>query len=714
MTPLESSRLASLASVLALVGLVTGPAHAQPRDPSRLFPHQAAISLGGDAGELHRLPLPADVLTRARPDLSDVRIHIASGQDVPFVIDSGARPWPEDATPPTFAVQPVRVDRRIERGESLASIWREVLDVAPPGRAPDGTRWRVTLTSARPRFVRTVVIRLIDGPDVVELARGSIYRFQDPLREQTTLALPELPATRTAAPMVQIELWGEGEYVEPQVYFTASREPPSPLTLALPLELAARRSQDGATRLELARPSGLRPDRIRVVTTEANFHRRVRVVDLAQGQAPREIGRGEIYRIRDLEGAELLTLDVGAAEGERLEIEVIDGDSPPLAGLGVEVVVRQPVLLFGAPYEPAMLRFGGGRALAPRYDLGALSHTWVGEQMRSRGTREASLGERGANPGFDDAPALGFAMRAGRVEDLARFTHEAPVTIAETREGLTRIRVPAALLAHARGDLADARVVDGEGRQWPYLRASDDAPELLVLTAARPLVSERRSTYALELPVARVEARRLRVHTDAPFVSRPVHVRGIGEEGRWVDLHQGTLQRDQHRTGPIELDLWGPRVSRIELRIEDGNDAPLEVSSIELEVPTPWLYVAAPAGTYRLLVGDVEAQAPRYEIEQARSLVMAVQAGEGVVGEARANPAHVAPAWHEAAELSTWIVWGVLLLAVLVLGAVTLRLARSAPEPEPALGAQAPSPAGSQAGSDEPPPSGPEGPPSGP
>jgi hypothetical protein len=700
MTKLARTNL--LATVLVL--LTASVVRAQPRDPARLFPREAPITVSDQPGALHRLPLPAEVLAEVRPDFSDVRIHTESGTDVPYVVDSGVRTWPDDVVPPSFTVQPVRVDRRVETGSSLASIWREVLDVAPPGLAPEGTRWTVSLGSSRPRFVRTVVVRFVDGANVVELARGSVYRFQDPLRERLEVALPTLPSGTSPAPLVRIELFGEGGYVEPEVRFTAMRQVSSPVVLTLPLRVESSRAANGSTFLELARPNGLRPDRIRVSTTEANFHRVVRVMDLAQGRAPREIGRGSVFRIREVEGAEQLEIDVAPAQGERLEIEVIDGDSPALRELAIEAVVRQPVLVFGAPYEgSATLRFGGGRALAPRYDLGFLQETWAGE-VAHRSAPEATLGAVRANPRFDDAPALAFAMRPGRPIELARYTHVAPVTIEDTREGLTRVRVPAAVLALARADLADARVVDAEGRQWPYLRAPDDAPEVLVVTAGEPDIADRTSTFELTLPVAWARIERIALHTDAPYLSRAYRLRGIGEDGRWRVLQEGVLERAPQAEGPIEIGVYGERVSRLELRVEDGNDAPLTFSRIEVVVPTPRLYVAAPAGSYRLFVGDAQAETPRYEIDEARELVMAVRAGEGTVGAPSANPAHVEPPWYDAADVSTWIVWAVLLFAVLVLGLVTLRLARSAPEPAapPAAPSETP-PASNEPPSGEPP-----------
>lgn len=674
-------KIRALAILLSLASAAPASAQPSPHDPARLFPHEAAIEASGGYGALHRLALPAEVLERARPELSDVRIHDAEGRDVPYLVDSGARAWPRDGALPDFATEPLAVARRIEEGESLAPTWREILEVAPPGRAPEGARWIVSVESSRASFVRTVVVRAIEGEARTELARGSVYRFRDPLRERLSIALPPLPP---GARRLEVELAGEGGYVEPALRFTATREPVSPPTLALALSELARQTREGTTVIELSRPPGTRPDRLRVITPSSHFHRVVRVLDLAQGQAPREIGRGEVFRVRELAGAEELAIELSPARGERLRVEVIDGDSPPLAELAFEGLVRQPMLLFSAPETPATLRFGGGRARAPRYDLAGFAGTLLGDTLAALGAREASLGAVRPNPRFDDGPALRFAMRAGRAAELARFTHVAPVRVEDAPEGLTRLRLPPAVLALAQVDLADVRIVDAEGRQWPYLRAPHEERDVVVGSAGAPSVGDRRSTYVITPRVSRARVDALVLYTEAPYLSRPYVVRGIDDDGRRVELSRGTLQRAPDEASPLEITLHGVRVSRLELEIEDGSDAPIELDRVELSIPSPSLFLAAPRGDYRLLVGDPEAGAPDYEIARAADLVLSVQAADGEVGAPAANPAHVTPPWYESAELSTWIVWAVLLLAVIVLGLVTLRLARAAPEAPPA------------------------------
>ena len=672
-------------AVLLAAGLSVGSsASAQTpaaHDPARLFPREAPVDTR-DARGLVRLPLTAEVLERTRPDLSDLRLHDENGRDVPFLVDSGARPWPADVSQ-RYEVTPLSVDRQVERGDSLIAHWRETLVVLPPGSPPDGARWVLQIDSRLPSFVRQVIVRRLDpaGGEPIEIARASVFRLQSPLRERLSVPLPSIESEE-GDPQLEVELLGEGGYVEPTLAFTGSRLPLEPTIFTLPLAERGRVERDGHTVIELERPVGFAPDRMRITTTTRYFHRSVRVLDLADGRAPRELGRGSVFRASEVEGAEWLEIDVSRAEGEAIRVEIEDGDSPPLGELVVAALVRQPVLIFDAPTGPVTLRFGGGRAHAPRYDLARWAGTRLGELVLSVSLPEAELGPTRDNPRFDDGPALRFAMRAGRAPDASRYTHVAPVTIEGAREGLSRLRLPPDVLAFAREDLADVRVVDAEGRQWPYLRSPFEASDVVDATVDAPSAEGRESTYLVHPPVEPARADRLVLHTDAPYVERAYVLRAIDATGRRVELARGRIVRAPDDAGPLTITFSPTRVRTLELVVTDGSDAPLDIERAELSLPSPTLFLAAPDGDYRMLIGDDAAIAPEYEIARATDLVLSVRAADGTVGAASVNAAHVEPPWYQSSEWHTWIVWAVLILAVLVLGVLTIRLARQGSDDE--------------------------------
>ena len=115
----------------------------------------------------------------------------------------------------------------------------------------------------------------------------------------------------------------------------------------------------------------------------------------------------------------------------------------------------------------------------------------------------------------------------------------------------------------------------------------------------------------------------------------------------------------------------------LELIIEDGDDAPLELSEINGRFPVTDVYFAAPAGTYYLLVGYPEATAPRYELARVRDLVLVVPSAAADTEPLAENDAF-SPASRLTSEsgVQQTLLWIALGLAVVFLTGLTLRLAR--------------------------------------
>ena len=69
--------------------------------------------------------------------------------------------------------------------------------------------------------------------------------------------------------------------------------------------------------------------------------------------------------------------------------------------------------------------------------------------------------------------------------------------------------------------------------------------------------------------------------------------------------------------------------------MQDGDDAPLEFTSISALVPVAEMFFPAPAGEYRLLLGSEEATRPVYELDKIRRVVLAASHATAEVGELR-------------------------------------------------------------------------------
>jgi hypothetical protein len=258
------------------------------------------------------------------------------------------------------------------------------------------------------------------------------------------------------------------------------------------------------------------------------------------------------------------------------------------------------------------------------------------------------------------------------------------VEISPSPEGLSRISLAPEDAALLRADLADLRVVDEGARQWPYLLGARarSAGVPLALTASRP--ERRRSSYRLALPAAPLRVVSVSLRSQAPYFDRHFELYAEDEHGRQRMLAEGRLVKQALRPRPVEIALAGEPVYALELLVDDGDDASLAFAEATADVLLPELFLVAPEGSYQLLLGNPDVPAPRYELERVRDVVLAASSNAADPGVLEPNPVYSLRArlgGEDGASglLRTSLVWGVLLVAVAVLAALTLRVMRQAP-----------------------------------
>jgi hypothetical protein len=350
----------------------------------------------------------------------------------------------------------------------------------------------------------------------------------------------------------------------------------------------------------------------------------------------------------------------------------------------------RPALVFSMPAgtPPPMVYFGGGRARRPRYDLAALDldgRLPVSGESAVRAlaildpaqSQQAVIGPAERNPAYDPAPALAFAMHPGAEIAPGMFSHRRRVSIQPSAEGLSRISLEPADLAVLRPDMADLRLVDSDNRQWAYLRQNRARVVFTDLRVSGRETEDRKSRYEIGLPDGAMAIDRLEIETGASFFDRAFTLTGRLENGRNRQLARGRLVRRVGDPRPPTMRVEPVRLTALELEIEDGNDAPLEIIRLEARSSAPDVYTAATAGTYHLLLGQPDAKEPIYELERIRSTILAVPAGDAALGELEANPDFSAAGRiSRSGGLQQVLLWGALGLAVIVLVVVTLRAAR--------------------------------------
>lgn len=696
---------------LAAAVLTSEAVAASRPELATLFPHQAEIlvdggdstgegssgdgSSGGDSkgGGLTRLVLPTEVVRSVRPDLSDLRIFDGQGRQVPYLVDTGETQVELREEIPAVVLE---VDRRnteaAGKQDRAPAVWHEIYEIEVPSQGPVVGSWDLVFEASSRSFVRRLVVESIDraGTAQVVVPKSSLFRLQSPLREKRRVSLPPLGE---GISRLRLSLEGEERfYLDPKIRFHSRQGFDARLRASSELRELGRQSIERQTIIELERPRGLVADRLRLVTTSEAFHRPVAVWDEGPGSSDTVLGEAACYRVSGTTAVEGLEIELSPSRGDRLRVVITDGDSPPLESLSFLAEVRQPALIFSLPRAASgqvsgTLRFGGGRAFRPQYDLAALlppvNHEVTGDRAEvarrlydPKELTEAQLGELEANPSFDPAPILAFAQRPGAALDARPYRLRRQLQARPSPEGLVRLQLSVEDLAEARPDLADIRILDGEAKQWAYLLERGDARETRSLALLETITKDGESIYRIGLPVEDVTLSRLTLSFPEPFFDREFSLEGIlGKERR--TLATGRLERRIGDPRPVVVPFSATRLDALELSVVDGDDAPLALTAVEARLPVADLFFAGPEGVYTLLLGNPEDSPPRYELERVRDVVLAVASGDAVASSLEENPA-----FSSRSRLATVkgaqqiLLWSVLGAAVLLLTFLTFRLAR--------------------------------------
>lgn len=661
-------------------------------DLRRLFPEEAPFSL--ERPGLARLILPPQVLKACRPDLSDLRVFDHRDREVPYLIDSHRLDEVLEITE-SVAGEVLGLRRDEQKPELGPTVLTETYTLEAPPAPPKSGTWDLVFEVSHSRFVRELTIHQSkDGALELLTADEPLFRL-DARTQRTRVALPPLSGETITVAIVG----KEGFHLEPHFRFESARSLGPFDASVVALEVLSQEHVDGTTLVELERPSGIVPDLFQVETATGSLSREIAIFDEQPGSGDWKLGHGRVYRLDGGRGGGQMALPLRSARGATLRIEIENGDSPPLEELRFQAVVRRPVLLFDLPADPnggasGTLRFGGGRALRPSYDVAALRAS-SGRKLSGKAAEMAlrlyddelpvaALGDIRANRYFDATPALQFAMQPGAPIDTRIFAHRRSIQVDPSKEGLSRLRLAPEDTAYSRADLADIRVVDGSSRQWPYLMKRGARSQQVPLEIAAVASRRRSSTYEFELPVAPLRLSRITLHTETPYFDRGYELVTIDEHGTEQVLSRGRLVKEARRPRPTRISFSPQSIHELELVIDDGDDAPLHFREISARALLPELFLVAPAGTYSLLIGNPDVRAPRYELERVRDVVLAVASNPAGVAPLEANHDFSLTASLRGEDgpgslLQAGLVWGVLLVAVAVLAILSLRIARQPP-----------------------------------
>jgi len=407
---------------------------------------------------------------------------------------------------------------------------------------------------------------------------------------------------------------------------------------------------------------------LRFQAADPAFSRRVRVFE-------RVLFRDEVCRRLIAEGVlsrapgntAPIDLPVSEAAGRALEIDIENGDSPPLESLTTSAVVAARTLRFFAPERARLtLRYGSASAAAPRYDLGRA----LGSGSPAK-VADATLGPATAAAASEAPVAL-----APRVPlaDAAAWTRRRPIVLpaSGTVAYLDFAELP-------RG-VADLRIVDEKNAQVPFIveQGSHEHRRNAILSNSN---EDAKTRARLEDAgrVASIDAVELSANAPAYF-SRDVSVVEDQRDARGVTgtrrLGSARWERKPGEPAPVlRIPIGRPASdsSVLIVEVENGDNVPLTLTGAEILHSSSRIdFAFQPGERLFLLSGNPESRAPRYDFELLAGTILASPAGAARLGPAGPPPAA------KKTSASGWL-WAAITVTVLLLLFALVRTLRANP-----------------------------------
>jgi len=219
---------------------------------------------------------------------------------------------------------------------------------------------------------------------------------------------------------------------------------------------------------------------------------------------------------------------------------------------------------------------------------------------------------------FRDAALLSLtliAAGAGRAADFSAWSHRQTLDL--NHSGLVKLALPAETLDRARPDLADLRMVDGQGGEIPYavLRPTAAAPSVVKPRSFRPELSEGATVLIVETGTDHALVAVTLVTSARAFV-KPVEVALSADGSTWETVAHGVPVYRQSSEAQLTVALPRRPAAWVKLTLDDRRSAPVAFSGASLLVGQD-----RPAPTVEVPVRV------RERIELARETVLTLDAG---------------------------------------------------------------------------------------
>jgi hypothetical protein len=407
---------------------------------------------------------------------------------------------------------------------------------------------------------------------------------------------------------------------------------------------------------------------VEIVSPDPRFDREVRVGKPAVGTAePYLEHSGRVRRLEIADASVERTRVAGfSIADDTLLVEVATDRGRPLAV--TEIVVESVgawLLAHDAGAGPHTLYAGTTEELPP-HDLGPAAAAVL------RVAPELVAAPRPSpNPAYVPRASRAGIDAPGPVVNLARYRWARPI---EGAPGWARVRLDADVLAHARPDLGDLRVVDASGAQLPYVLRATGLE--LPFAIGEPVREEDGAASLLRVPLSRgdVPVATVRLTTGSDLFERAVEI--LRDRGRMTETVRAVSWRGSEQGGSLAIAVNERLGGDLLIRVHNGDNPPLPVTGVEATTEEWELRAHLPEGGARLVYGYPGESAPSYDLALVADEVIRAPVPEATLGPEAATGAPELAGRDRAMVLA-----GIGALALGLVG-MTIRVLRGVPEAE--------------------------------
>jgi len=448
------------------------------------------------------------------------------------------------------------------------------------------------------------------------------------------------------------------------------RELPELRTVPHSATIRSRTEEKGATRLTLdLGTSNVLLGSVRVHTPELVFQRVSTLLNTTH----------TLFRIQH-EGFTAEDLEIPAhqlAAKREVELVIHNGDSPPLRIDRVEVTRHLVPLVFQADTAGDwQLYIGNAQASEPRYDIAALS-----DKLRDASANSATASAVEANAEFRKTATAPEVGETGAAIDVSAWSFRRAIQFSEV--GVIELELDPAVLARCENDLNDVRIVR-EGRQVPFLAIKPGLERERAVPFAEvtdPKVPSW-SKWDITMPFANFPGSTLLLDSPTPLFRRTLSVtEQIHNEQGHFERILGTAnwQRTPGQTpNTFHLPLYtAPRAETIRLSTDNGDNAPLQLTSVRVVYPVVRLLFRVPdTKPVHVCYGNRRAPRTRYDLQLVRREFETATKVAATLGDEEKLPGYEADPAYASGKGSPWL-WAAL---ALVVGALLWIVAKMLPK----------------------------------